>query len=104
MKASQLVLTAAMATIVSLTAAGCAATRTKESTGQYIDDTTLTTKVKAELLKDPQVSGLSINVETFKGTVQLSGFANNMAERRRAVELARAVKGVESVKDDIVIK
>jgi osmotically-inducible protein OsmY len=93
-----------MATIVTLTAAGCAATRTKESTGEYLDDTALTTKVKAALLKDREVSGLSINVETFKGTVQLSGFANNMAERRKAVEIARAVPGVEGVKDDIVVK
>jgi hyperosmotically inducible protein len=95
---------ALLAAVVLALVAACAATPTRESTGEYIDDTTLTTKVKAALLDDPQVSGLSINVETFKGTVQLSGFANNDAERRKAVELARAIKGVDTVKNDILLK
>lgn len=94
----------AVAGIAIALAAGCATTRTQESTGEYIDDTTLTTKVKAVLLHDSQVSGLAINVETFKGVVQLSGFAKNDGERRKAAELARAVKGVSEVRNDIIIK
>ncbi len=83
---------------------GCASTRTQESTGEYIDDAALTTKVKTALLADKQVSGLAINVETFKGTVQLSGFANSEAEREKAEKLAREVKGVKTVKNDIRVK
>ncbi|MGH6636108.1 MAG: BON domain-containing protein [bacterium] len=84
--------------------AGCAGTPTQESTGEYLDDTTITTKVKGTLLNDPQVSGLAINVETFKGTVQLSGFANSEGERQRAEELAGSVEGVQSVQNDIRLK
>ncbi len=83
---------------------GCAATPTQESTGEYIDDTTLTSKVKTSLLQDPEVSGLAINVETFKGEVQLSGFANNEAERQRAAALASKVPGVVAVTNDIRLK
>jgi len=83
---------------------GCAGSSTQESTGEYIDDTTLTTKVKTALLHDPQVSGLAINVETFKGEVQLSGFANSEAERQRAATLASSVDGVAAVKNDIRLK
>lgn len=82
----------------------CAGTPSRESTGEYIDDTAITSKVKAALLKDKQVSGLAISVETFKGTVQLSGFANTAEERARAVELAQAVPGVGRVTDDIRLK
>lgn len=82
----------------------CAGTPSRESTGEYIDDTAITSKVKAALLKDKQVSGLAISVETFKGTVQLSGFANTAEERTRAVELAQAVPGVGRVTDDIRLK
>lgn len=90
--------------IAILVLAGCAATPTQESTGEYLDDTTITTKVKTALLNDPQVSGLAINVETFKGTVQLSGFANSEDESQRAAELARSVDGVQSVRNDIRLK
>ena len=83
---------------------GCAGSPTQESTGEYLDDTTLTSKVKTTLLQDPQVSGLAINVETFKGEVQLSGFANSEAERERAETLASSVDGVAAVKNDIVLK
>ena len=84
--------------------AGCAGSRTQESTGEYIDDSTITTKVKTVMLKDPAVSGLAINVETFKGTVQLSGFARTEQERARAIELAQSVAGVKSVRNDIAIR
>ncbi|MGH8488707.1 MAG: BON domain-containing protein [Gammaproteobacteria bacterium] len=83
---------------------GCAGSPTQESTGEYLDDTTLTTKVKTTLLQDPQVSGLAINVETFKGEVQLSGFATTEAERQRAETLAGSVDGVAAVKNDIILK
>jgi len=62
----------------------CAGSRTRESTGEYLDDTAITTKVKAKLLADSEVSGLAINVETFKGVVQLSGFVDNKAHAQRA--------------------
>ena len=93
---------AALAVVVLL--GGCAGSPTQESTGEYIDDTTLTSKVKTILLQDPEVSGLGINVETFKGEVQLSGFANSEAERQRAESLASSVNGVAAVKNDIVLK
>ncbi len=84
--------------------AACAGTPQRESTGEYIDDTVMTSRVKAVLLNDPAVSGLAINVETFKSTVQLSGFVKTAAERNRAVQLARDVKGVRQVKNDILIR
>lgn len=84
--------------------AACAGTSTQESTGEYIDDTLVTSRVKSVLLNDPSVSGLAINVETYKGTVQLSGFVKTVGERNRAVQLARDVKGVRLVKNDILIR
>lgn len=84
--------------------AACAGTAKQESTGEYIDDTVLTSRVKSVLLNDPGVSGLAINVETFKGTVQLAGFVKTVTERNRAVQLARDVKGVRQVKNDILIR
>ncbi len=83
---------------------GCAGNPQQESTGEYLDDTTLTTKVKTALLQDPEVSGLATNVETFKGTVQLSGFANNPQERERAEAVASEIIGVEAVQNDIALK
>jgi osmotically-inducible protein OsmY len=84
--------------------AACAATSTDESTGEYVDDAAITAKVKTALLQDPEVSGLAIKVDTFKGTVQLSGFANNERERQHAVTLARSVAGVRSVQNSIRLK
>ena len=84
--------------------ASCAGTAKIESTGEYIDDTLLTSRVKSLLLNDPDVSGLAVNVETFKGTVQLSGFVKTVAERNRAVQLVRGVAGVRQVKNDILIR
>lgn len=84
--------------------AGCAGTRTKESTGGYIDDSAITTKVKAELVEDPVTKAREISVETFKGVVQLSGFVNTSQEKERAGEIARNVKGVVDVKNNINVK
>ncbi len=82
----------------------CAGSRTQESTGEYFDDSAITSKVKAKLLEDKEVSGLAINVETFKAVVQLSGFAKTETERQRAGQLARSVSGVKDVKNDIRLK
>ena len=83
---------------------GCASTPTKESTGEYVDDSTITTKVKAAILEDPGLKVFQINVETFKGTVQLSGFVDSAQNVNRAGEVARSVKGVKSVKNNLVVK
>lgn len=83
---------------------GCAATPTSDSTGQYVDDTTITTKVKSALLADGAVKSFEIKVETFKGTVQLSGFVNSSDQRSAAEKDAWAVRDVKDVSDDIIIK
>jgi len=90
--------------IVAVALGACAGTRQQEGTGEYFDDTVITAKVKAVLLNDPVVSGLAVNVETFKGVVQLSGFVKTAAERDLAVKLARGVSGVTQVKNDILIR
>jgi osmotically-inducible protein OsmY len=87
-----------------LLVSGCSSTPTSKSTGEVIDDAWITTKVKAAFVEDPQVKALDIKVDTFKGTVQLSGFANSGAEITRAAQLARGIKGVQSVKNDIRLK
>lgn len=90
--------------LVVMALAACGATPTREGTGEYVDDSVVTTKVKAALLKDPVVSGLAVNVETFKGVVQLSGFVKTAAERGRAAQLASEVAGVQKVKNDILLR
>ncbi|MGZ5030618.1 MAG: BON domain-containing protein [Methylobacter sp.] len=87
-----------------LTAGGCASTTKTEGTGEYVDDSVITTKVKSALTGDPNVSAAEINVETFKGVVQLSGFVSSRAEMNRAIEIARGVAGVKSVKNDMRLK
>ena len=84
--------------------AGCAGTSTQESTGEYIDDSVITTKVKSAFANDATVDAIHIKVTTFKGTVQLSGFAKSRQEIDRAVQLARAVEGVKAVKNDIQLR
>ena len=83
---------------------GCAGSRTQESTGEYVDDSTITAKVKAAIFDDPALKVLQISVETFKGTVQLSGFVNSPQAVSRAAEVARGVSGVRSVKNDLLVK
>jgi len=75
-----------------------------ETPGQYIDDATITTKVKTALVKDSATSALDVKVETYRGTVQLAGFASSQAEIKRAEALARAVPGVNDVKNSILLK
>jgi len=83
---------------------GCAGSRTRESTGEFVDDNVLTAKVKAALFADKDVSGFQVNVETFKGVVQLSGFVDTAAQARKAVEIAKGVSGVKEVKNSILLK
>ena len=83
---------------------GCASTSTKEGTGEYFDDSVVTTKVKAAIFNEPSLSSNQISVETFKGTVQLSGFVKTQSEISKAGEIARGVNGVASVKNDLRLK
>ena len=83
---------------------GCAGTSEKQSTGAYFDDSVITTKVKAAIFNEASLKSAEINVETFKGTVQLSGFVNSRADINKAVEVARGVNGVKSVKNDMRLK
>ena len=83
---------------------GCASTSTREGTGEYVDDTVITTKVKAAILNEPTLKVAEINVETFKGVVQLSGFVRDAGDVPKAAEVARGVKGVTSVKNSLIVK
>ena len=84
--------------------AACAPTPTRQGTGEYIDDAAVTARVKVALAEDPAVSAAQVNVETYRGVVQLSGFVDADADARRAVEVARKVPGVRSVKNDLRVK
>lgn len=83
---------------------GCASTSKQESTGQYMDDSLITTKVKAAIFNEPDLKSAEINVETFKGVVQLSGFVSSQAAVNKAVQVTRTVAGVKSVKNDMRVK
>jgi osmotically-inducible protein OsmY len=85
-------------------AAGCASTSRSEGTGEYVDDTVITAKVKTAILQEPSLKSTEINVETFKGVVQLSGFVSSSANVSTAMMVARDVKGVKSVKNDMRVK
>ena len=87
-----------------ITTVGCAPTTKHEGTGEYLDDSVITGKVKAEIFKDESLKSAEINVETFKGEVQLSGFVSSQADINRAADLARSVAGVTSVKNDMRVK
>jgi osmotically-inducible protein OsmY len=86
------------------TALGCASTAKQEGTGEYFDDTVITSKVKAAIFDEPALKSAEINVETFKGVVQLSGFVSSQAAENTAVAAARKVPGVKSVKNDMRLK
>lgn len=83
---------------------GCGGTAQKSSTGEYIDDSVITTKVKAAILGDDELKVTEVNVETFKGVVQLSGFVSSPADINRATRVASEVAGVKSVKNDMRVK
>lgn len=91
-------------TVMLASALGCASSAKHAGTGEFIDDTVITTKVKAAIFNDPALKSAEINVETFKGVVQLSGFVHDAGDKRKAAEIAQGVKGVKSVKDDILLK
>ena len=82
----------------------CASSPKQESTGEYIDDSVITTKVKSLLAADDFLKSFQIGVETFKGTVQLSGFVNSQSAVDKAIEITRSVKGVKSVKNNLIVK
>jgi osmotically-inducible protein OsmY len=90
--------------IVFMSILGCASTTTSEGPGEYIDDSVITTKVKAAIFNEPTLKATEINVETYKGVVQLSGFVRSQSDISRAEEVARGVKGVKSVKNDMRVK
>ncbi len=94
----------AISAVLLATTLGCASTSTREGTGEYIDDTVITTKVKAAVFAEPTLKSAEVNVETFKGVVQLSGFVAEAADIPKASEVARTVKGVTSVKNDMRLK
>ena len=93
-----------LAAVLLSTIVGCASTSKQSSTGEYIDDTVITTKVKAAILEDKELKVTEINVETFKGSVQLSGFVSSQVNIEKAVSLARNVRGVTAVKNDMRLK
>lgn len=97
MKRGTLYIQCAVVVMAVLVLVGCASTSSRESTGEFVDDAAITTKVKSSLVADPMVSALAINVETTKGVVQLQGIVNNEQERQRAIQLAQAVGGVKQV-------
>ncbi|HZS68394.1 MAG TPA: BON domain-containing protein [Burkholderiales bacterium] len=86
--------------LAALLVSACAGTSKQESTGEYLDDSWITTKVKSAILAEPSLKVTQINVETYKGVVQLSGFVDSADAARKAVEVARSVKGVSDVKND----
>lgn len=84
--------------------AGCASTRTQESTGQYVDDSVITTKVKSLIAADDFLKSFQISVETFQGTVQLSGFVNSSKAADKAGQIARSIQGVKTVQNNLIVK
>jgi osmotically-inducible protein OsmY len=97
--------TAAVFVAVMLAAlVGCAGSPTKEGPGEYVDDSVITTKVKAAIFSEPTLKSAEVNVETFKGVVQLSGFVSTQANIYKAAELARGVGGVMNVRNDMRLK
>ena len=97
-------LTTILSSVMVVALMACAPTPQREGTGEYIDDTLITARVKAALIADPELKATEINVETFKGTVQLSGFVAQPADIPKAVELTRRIGGVKSVKNDMAVK
>lgn len=93
-----------LAVVVLTLMMGCASTAKKEGTGEYIDDSIITTKVKAAILNEPTLKSTEISVKTFKGVVEMSGFVNTKAEINKAFDLARGVRGVTGIKNEMHVK
>ena len=102
-KSTKIIATAVFAA-VTIFSTGCAVTRSQETVGQYIDDATITTQIKARWIDDKTVDANSFKVETLKGTVQISGFAKNAGEKAQAESIARRVNGVVAVQNSIVVR
>ncbi|HUN49393.1 MAG TPA: BON domain-containing protein [Stellaceae bacterium] len=100
----RILLAAALAVSLAPAISACSETRTSESTGQYVDSATITTKVKAALVQDQSLKGFDIHVETFKDQVQLSGFVDTQSLKNRAAEVASRVEGVRSVQNNLIVK
>ena len=104
MNVSKRIATALFTATVAVTVVGCSSTPVHESTGEYVDDAAITAKVKAAIFNEPTLKSTEINVETYKGDVQLSGFVAQPQDAQKAADVARGVKGVSSVKNDIRVK
>lgn len=100
----QSLIAAALSAFLLVSVVGCASTSKQEGTGEYVDDAVITTKVKAAIFNEPSLKSTEINVETYKGVVQLSGFVSSQADISKAVDVARSVKGVVSVKNAMHVK
>jgi len=98
------ILTASLLALACLTTAGCAVTSGQSTVGQYVDDATVATRVKARFAEDTQVSAMRIQVEALKGLVQLAGFATSQAEKDRAGQLARSTPDVKEVRNNIIVR
>jgi hyperosmotically inducible periplasmic protein len=103
-KIPSLLLAASLLAAPLISFSGCSSTGTRQSTGEFVDDTAITAKVKTELIRDPVVKARQVEVETFKGTVQLSGFVDTEEQRLRAAEVARTISGVHDVRNNITVK
>ncbi|MHB9119175.1 MAG: BON domain-containing protein [Burkholderiales bacterium] len=90
--------------IMLVSVVGCASTARQEGTGEYLDDSVITTRVKAAIFNEPSLKSAEINIETFKGKVQLSGFVSSHAAESKAIEIARSIPGVNAVKNDMRVK
>ncbi len=101
---SSILRSAAIALAVTGSLAGCAVMRGQESVGSYVDDARITAEIKSTMASDKDVAATAISVETLNGVTQLSGFAKSQAEKERAAAIAREVKGVKAVRDDIVVR
>jgi osmotically-inducible protein OsmY len=104
MKKRNIVINILVLLMLILTLAACAATSTRESSGEYVDDSVITTKVKSLLAADDFLKSFQISVETYQGTVQLSGFVNSQKAVDKAAEIVRSVKGVKSIKNNLIVK
>ena len=104
MKKRNIVILCLVLLMLIATFVACASTPTRESTGEYVDDSVITTKVKSLLAADDFLKAFQIGVETYKGVVQLNGFVNSQKAVDKAVEIVNSVKGVKSIKNDLVVK
>jgi osmotically-inducible protein OsmY len=104
MKKRNIVVHCLVLIVLIATLAACASTRTRESAGAYVDDSVITTKIKSLLAEDDFLKSFQISVETYQGTVELSGFVNSQKAVDKAGEITNGVKGVKSVKNNLIVK